>query len=409
MFLKYGANMNLKDRNGKNSLFFSTRFNRLKVAKFLLRNGAKVNDKMNNGMVVLHEAVKQRAEKCIQLLLTHGADVNARDIYGITPLHLSVQFYYLDEVKMDRIVKLLLNNGADINDHTAASCAGETAFQSAIINGNEKLVKLFIKYGADLNSRNCEGKSPLHYAVQYSNKNIVKLLLNKGAGIDNRTSDGKLALHVAVAVEDENMIKILLEYNADVNSIDKSGKTPLSLAFEVAHMRSIYNPWNGFYPNHLELGGLCNSNIFELLVKYIAKLKYTCDENFRMICLDEKLYLFYLQCQREIGRMKNNVCDNISLYKVLTRSDDALIGYARNENLFDIIYSDLYEFEFPIYYNILKERFNRANKRKKLLELSVKSLTKVIKPYGLPEIVKIKILNYLPSDDLKNLNLLEWD
>ncbi|OXU30442.1 hypothetical protein TSAR_011978 [Trichomalopsis sarcophagae] len=401
LFLQYGANVNAKNRDGKSPLYFAIEFNNLSIAKVLLRNGARVNDKMNHGLTALHEAITRRAEKSVRLLLSYKAEVNAKDIYGKTPLHLAARLNYLDERTMDKIVKLLLDKGADVNDYTNL---GETAFHCAVVNGNEKLVRLFLEYGADVNMKNYDGKSPLHFAIQYSNKNIVKLLLDRGANIDERTNDGKLALHVAVAVEDENMMKILLEYNADVNAIDKSGKTPLSLAFEVAHMRSIYNPWNGFCPMHTEIG--CDDNMFELLVKHIAKLNFVCEENQKMIVNSEKLNLFYRDCQAELTKMKENkVCDNISMYKVLTKSMNIVVGYTRNANLSKILELDLYANEFPIYYQMLRERFYKAESRKQLLESSTATFRSLVKPFSLPDLVTNEILSYLTMEDLVSLKI----
>ncbi|XP_058809038.1 putative ankyrin repeat protein RF_0381 [Phymastichus coffea] len=401
LLLEYGANINAKNRDGKSPLYFAVECSNTKILNFLLENGARVNDKMNHGFTALHEAIIQRSEDNIELLLSHGAEVNSKDIYGKTPLHLAARLNYLDEKTMDKIVKLLLDKGADVNDHTNS---GETAFLCAVINGNERLVRLFLEHGANVNTKNYDGKSPLHFAIQYSNKNIVKLLLDKGASIDDRTSDGKLALHVAVAVEDENMVKILLNYDADVNAIDKSGKTPLSLAFEVAHMRSIYNPWNGFNPFHSHTGS--DDNIFDLLIKHIAKFTNVCEENLRMINNNEHLHQFYVDCQIELSRMKKGrVCDNISMYKVLTRSTNALVSYSRNRNLAKIFDSDRYAREFPIYYPMLKHRFSKAQYRRRLMEPSAVTFASLLRPYSLPDIVTNEILSYLTIEDLMNLQM----
>ncbi|XP_014234507.1 uncharacterized protein LOC106657483 [Trichogramma pretiosum] len=401
LFLQYGANVNAKNRDGKCPLFFAIEFENTKIAKLLLKHEATiVNSKTNHGITPLHEAITQRAEKNVQLLLDYGADVNAKDIYGNTPLHIAARLNYLDERTMDRIVKLLVDKGADVNDDTMA---GETAFHFAIINGNEKLVRLFLKYGANVNKKNHDGKSSLHFAIQYSNKNIVKLLLDRGARIDDRTNDGKLSLHVAVAVEDENMIKVLLEYNADVNAIDRSGKTPLSLAFEVAYMRSIYNPWNGFCPIHTDIG--CDDNIFELLIKHIAKMPKISEENLRMINNDEKLSVFFRNCLKELSRMKPNICDNISLFKVLTKSMDIIVGYTKNQDLLRLLHSNVFANEFPIYYSMLKERFHKAESRRRLIEPSLVVFSWLVRPYVLPDIVTSQIFSYLTSEDLVNLKM----
>ncbi|KAJ8683570.1 hypothetical protein QAD02_019362 [Eretmocerus hayati] len=399
LFLMYGANIHTKNTNEKTSLFLATEFNRVKILKSLLLYGARVNDRMSNGQTSLHIAIKNRAIKCIELLLNHGTEVNAKDVYGETPLHLTVRLNYLDEKTMISVVRLLLNKGANVDAHTSS---GETAFQCAIANGNEKLVNLFLEFGANVNVRNLDGKSPLHFAIQYSNQTIVNLLLDKGAAIDELTNDGKRALHVAVAVEDENMVRILLDREADVNAIDKSGKTPLSLAFEVAHMRSIYNPWNGFWPNPIE--ARCDNNIFRLLIKYIARLTNVCEENLRMISCDEKLKEFYEDCLKELTVMREcKLCDNVSLYRVLTGHIDLLVNYARNENLVTIFEVDLCAHMFPIYYQILKDRFCKAESKRRLLDLALINFSSLIRPFTMPNLALNKIFSFLSTEDLVNV------
>ncbi|XP_014204975.1 uncharacterized protein LOC106636931 [Copidosoma floridanum] len=400
LYLQYGANVNAKRRDGKTSLYISVEHKNVDAAALLLKNQAKVNERTICGTTALHEAVKQKAERMARLLLNHGAKANARDMDGKTPLHLAAELNYLDEATMDKIVKLLLNNGAEVNDRANS---GETAFHCAIVDGNERLVRLFLDHGARVNSTDFDGKSCLHFAIRHSNRSIVKLLLDRGAEIGARTDEGLTALHVAVVVEDENMVKVLLEYEADVNATDENGRTPLSLAFEVAHMRSIYNPWNGFYPINSQAG--CDDNIFELLIKHIAMLGQVCEENFRVMSGNEKLTVFYRRCQTEMGRMREaKVCDNISMHGVLTRDiNTGLVGYARNENLSRVFESGVCELDFPIYYRVLRDRFYKADHRRRMLEPSAVNLALLVRPIVMPELVVNKILAYLRTEDLVNL------
>ena len=397
LFLKYHANVNAKNRDGKCPLYFAIEFENTRIAKLLLKNSANVNEKTNYGLTPLHEAITQRAEKCVQLLLDYGADINSKDIYGNTPLHLAARLNYLDERTMDKIVKLLVDKGADVNDYTSA---GDTAFHCAIINGNEKLVRLLLKYGANVNTKNYDGKSSLHFAIQYSNKNIVKLLLDRGADKNDKTNDGKSPLHVAVAVEDENMIKVLLEYNADVNATDNSGKTPLSLAFEVAYMRSIYNPWNGFCPVHTDIS--CDDNIFEILIKHIAKIPFISDENRRMINSNEKLSVFFKESIKELDKIK---CKK-TLYKILTKNINTIVSYTRNKELTKLFLSDVLANEYPIYYATLKEKFLRAENRRRLIEPALARFSLLIKPFILPDVVQNIIFSYLTTEDLVHVKIV---
>ncbi len=56
------------------------------------------------------------------------------------------------------------------------------------------MVKLLIKYGADINSFNSQGRTPLHNASASGYFDIVRYLLNTGANINVKDNDGDTPL-----------------------------------------------------------------------------------------------------------------------------------------------------------------------------------------------------------------------
>lgn len=75
----------------------------------------------------------------------------------------------------EKLVKLLIENGADVN---FKSSAGMTALKLASLHGSFNLVKLLIENGADVNVRDLENKTALDYAQEKNFKDIVEILAN---------------------------------------------------------------------------------------------------------------------------------------------------------------------------------------------------------------------------------------
>jgi hypothetical protein len=90
----------------------------------------------------------------VELLLDKDADVNVQD---------------------ERI-ELLVHNGGNIEERRWG-----TALQAASFKGNEKLVKLLLDKGADVNAEGGYFGTALQAASCRSHENLVELLLGKGA------------------------------------------------------------------------------------------------------------------------------------------------------------------------------------------------------------------------------------
>jgi ankyrin repeat protein len=78
--------------------------------------------------------------------------------------------------------ELLRKNGANVNAAlTRKNALGWTALHYASVNGDIKLVKYLIKYGANVKKATAEGSSPLFLAKTGGYDDIVKILRNAGA------------------------------------------------------------------------------------------------------------------------------------------------------------------------------------------------------------------------------------
>ena len=104
--LKNGAPVNAKDIFGETPIY---QMKSLPLVKVLLDFGADLRLKDKNGRPPLLALMKLKQPKVLQLLLDRGAAVNCTDDYGSTPLHYAA---YFDNVEATRII---LQHGGDLS------------------------------------------------------------------------------------------------------------------------------------------------------------------------------------------------------------------------------------------------------------------------------------------------------
>ncbi|KAF1930669.1 HET-domain-containing protein [Didymella exigua CBS 183.55] len=91
---------------------------------------------------------------------------------------IATPLYYAAQLGLNRITRLLLDRGADVN-----SQGGEygNALQAASVEGEEQVVKMLLDRGADVNAQGGEYGSALQAALYGGHEQVVKMLLDAGA------------------------------------------------------------------------------------------------------------------------------------------------------------------------------------------------------------------------------------
>ena len=146
------------------------------TANLLRHNGADPHVRGRYKNSPLHAAAVSGNLEVVQKLIEYDADTNARDKYGGTPLFDASEGVCL---KDDSIPRLLLEHGADVN--AARKNNHRTPLHWASINGALGVLRLLLKYGADIEAKDNDGKTALQLAASYGHDEVMKVLREHGA------------------------------------------------------------------------------------------------------------------------------------------------------------------------------------------------------------------------------------
>jgi len=93
------VNINCQDDNNWSPLIKAVIANRLKIAKFLIKNGANINYICRTGKTAIVMAAESNLHDMIDLLIEAGADLYVKDNYGLD------FFYYLTEDYLEKVIE----------------------------------------------------------------------------------------------------------------------------------------------------------------------------------------------------------------------------------------------------------------------------------------------------------------
>lgn len=123
-----------------------------------------------------------------------------------------------------------LKKGKDPNELVAEG--GWTFFMYSVAQGDYKLAKLLLDYGADVNAKNTMGRSALSFSTKYGYEDISELLINNGANVNVDDCTYDIPLIEATKNGHQNIVQLLVNHNVDVLRKDIDNKRALEYAEE---------------------------------------------------------------------------------------------------------------------------------------------------------------------------------
>ena len=173
-------------------------------------------------MTPIRVAVLNNHDRILQHFIGEmGSDIEAADDAGRTAL------YWASESGYDKILKLLLDNGANIN---AQGGKFGNALQAASAEGHDRIVQMLLESGADVNARGGIYGNALQAASVKGHNKILHMLYNAGADLNSKGGQYGRPLLGAIVVDKEKVVQFLLEKGADANAEDWYRGNALQLA-----------------------------------------------------------------------------------------------------------------------------------------------------------------------------------
>lgn len=155
------------------------------------------------GELSIHEAAALGDVDRIRVILDGDpALVNAFAPDGFQPLGLAAFF------GRQEVVALLLSHGADPSS-PSRNDLGVAPLGSSLASGHDRISRLLVEAGADVNAAHGRGFRPLHAAAEHRAHEMVALLLDRGADPTARNDEGMSAADFARSRGDDALARYI--------------------------------------------------------------------------------------------------------------------------------------------------------------------------------------------------------
>ena len=238
-YVDAGGDVDVENENGNTPLHLACLHDTGHLAvELLVGHGADVNKRATRGRsdgdTALWYLVQQGGPSAlVKYLIDHGADASVADQDGWTILHEAVWAGQFETTKT--LLECSSVNIKEISsDKTVLGCAMGTP------NVSEKIIKLLVSKGADVNHRGADRCTPLYRAVESNDVVVARFLLESGAKADEAVDlTGRKALHEAIIQGNLDMVNLLLTHGASVFQQDTGFRDAIRLASDAGSVGTL--------------------------------------------------------------------------------------------------------------------------------------------------------------------------
>jgi len=185
-FIDKGVSVGEVDEKGNTALINATRTNNVEIAKMLQNRTRGINHKNKEGMSALVYAFRNGNTELVDFFLAKDADIKTKDSDGRNVVvHLFDAYSESKQDNFESLLKMALAQGVD---PSAAFTKNNNLLHLAVEKTSPYLIGRAMDLNQDINHKNDDGLTPLHLAAMKSkDEKLLKLLLKNGADLNIAT------------------------------------------------------------------------------------------------------------------------------------------------------------------------------------------------------------------------------
>lgn len=224
LFKKNRVSPDITNVAGNPLILYAAKSRNHDIVNTLIDYGCNVSQANSYGVTAMHIAIENNDLELVRILLSSGFNADQSDRENITPLMVAAENGRLE------ICQLLLENFAKVNMQTTTYHV--TAVSLATEHNYIDVVKLLVKYGADVELPRNNGMTPLHFAAWYGHKETARYLIDhlvsQNKSINEMAVNKMTPFATAILENHTEIIDMFIEH---ISKFNIASNLPITCAF----------------------------------------------------------------------------------------------------------------------------------------------------------------------------------